>query len=349
MTSPRPAEPAASPAPASLSRRRAIGMVGAGAVAGAIAPRAALAQDPAPTAPAPTMPPTAIYRFSIGEIEAISISDGTTSMPAPLQPMWAPEAKPEEFAAALAHGFLPADRMLLSFNVLVLRRGPETVLIDAGFGTGAAPALGRLTAGLRAVGIDPDAVTTIVISHAHGDHYGGLQAKDGVVPFPKARLVIHTAEHGFWTGPTPDLSKNGMDDASRTRMIKGVQEFFATQPRPVLKAAPGDKVLPWLELVDASGHTPGHLALLIGDGAERLLHIADCAHNHVLMFKHPEWTVGFDTDPAAARVARRRIFDRAAADRTRVFGYHMPFPGLGHIRAEGASFEWVPEPWEVGS
>jgi hypothetical protein len=46
-----------------------------------------------------------------------------------------------------------------------------------------------------------------------------------------------------------------------------------------------------------------------------------------------------------ASQTRKKIFTQAAQDRTRVFGYHMPFPAVGHIRKFGPGFEWLPEPW----
>ena len=101
-----------------------------------------------------------------------------------------------------------------------------------------------------------------------------------------------------------------------------------------------------LEVVDAPGHTPGHIALLVSSGKEALLNAADTVHHHVLMFAHPEWTSSFDSDPKMAAETRRKILQRAAGDGLRVLGYHLPFPGIGHVRtAKGGAFEWVPEPW----
>ena len=109
---------------------------------------------------------------------------------------------------------------------------------------------------------------------------------------------------------------------------------------------PGQKILEGIEVVDAPGHTPGHIALLVTSGNDALLNAADTAHHHIITFAHPEWTSAFDVDPQLGAKSRRRILDRAAADKVRYLGYHLPFPGIGHVRAtkEGA-FEWVPEPW----
>jgi glyoxylase-like metal-dependent hydrolase (beta-lactamase superfamily II) len=98
------------------------------------------------------------------------------------------------------------------------------------------------------------------------------------------------------------------------------------------------------KLVAAPGHTPGHTTFLIGSGEDRLLHIVDTAHHSVLLLSHPDWSVGFDTDSSRAIVTRRRVFASAAQGRTRVMGYHFPFPGIGHIRPQKGGYQWIPEP-----
>ncbi len=110
--------------------------------------------------------------------------------------------------------------------------------------------------------------------------------------------------------------------------------------------SPGQKILEGsVEIVGAPGHTPGHIAVQIVSGKECLLHLADTVHHYVLMFAHPEWTSAFDSDPQMAAATRKKVFERAASDRTRVLGYHLPFPGIGHVRAAKEGFEWIPEPW----
>ncbi len=93
---------------------------------------------------------------------------------------------------------------------------------------------------------------------------------------------------------------------------------------------------------DGAGTNPEEL---IGSGNDQLLCIGDATHHNVLMFAHPEWTVAFDTDPQQAIAARKRLFDRASADRTLVLGNHIPFPGLGHIKKQGSGYEWITAPW----
>jgi hypothetical protein len=69
-----------------------------------------------------------------------------------------------------------------------------------------------------------------------------------------------------------------------------------------------------------------------------------------LSFAHPGWRFAFDAEPALAVETRKKLLDRAAADRLRVFGTHLPFPSLGRVKkaGAGAAYEFVPEPWAIG-
>src|SRR5690606_27090947 len=88
--------------------------------------------------------------------------------------------------------------------------------------------------------------------------------------------------------------------------------------------------------------TPGHVSYLFGDGGNGLLVWGDVLHFHAVQFAHPEVSVEFDSDRDAAIIARRDVLARSAAGRWWVAGAHLPFPGLGHVRAAGDAFAWGP-------
>ena len=98
-------------------------------------------------------------------------------------------------------------------------------------------------------------------------------------------------------------------------------------------------------MIAAPGHTPGHALFQLTQGSESMLVIGDALHISWLEFAHPEWTMAYDAKPEQAVATRRKLFEKLANDRGEVFGYHMPFPGLGHVRATGGAFEWVPRLW----
>jgi glyoxylase-like metal-dependent hydrolase (beta-lactamase superfamily II) len=92
----------------------------------------------------------------------------------------------------------------------------------------------------------------------------------------------------------------------------------------------GAEILPSLATIAAPGHTPDMAAVLVHSGRDALLLTTDFAYHPVVNLHRP-WRLGPDRDAAAALAARRSLFDRAAADRIPVLGFHYPFPGLGRL------------------
>lgn len=338
-----------------LSRRdmlRTAGLATAAAYAMGLAPRAAMAQagGDAPKPDAPTPPPAPLdpplfHRFNVGAFECISFSDGVSRASQSPHPTLAPEADKLEVDAALEDRFLPLDRTAMYFNVLYVKTPEATVLCDTGAGNLMGPATGQLEANMAAAGVKPDSITHVFLSHAHLDHVGGLLKPDGTPRFSNARLLVNRTEHDFWTGPSPDLSGLRLPEENKKFFVKLAADTFAAFKGKTDLVAPGDHVLSGIEFIDAKGHTPGHMAMLIRDGDDSLFHMFDCAHHFLLNFVHPQWTVLYDADPTQAVATRRKLFDRIATQKHKVLGYHMPLPGLGNIRSTGTGFEWLPSPW----
>jgi glyoxylase-like metal-dependent hydrolase (beta-lactamase superfamily II) len=333
---------------ATFTRRDALKFAGAAGVMAAL-PWSGIAEAEA-AAPALKGPQAGgYYRFSIGDVEAVVISDGGLSFK-PIQPTWAPEASKEELEGMLRSAFLPTDRLNLDVNTLLLKIGGELVLVDTGAANLFGPSLGKMPERLAAAGVQPAQVTGVVLTHAHGDHYGGLLDGAGKPVFPNATYFASKTEVDYWTGSDPDMSKLRIPDENKKVFAANAKRYFGAIKDRLTPVSPGQKIVEGVEVVGAPGHTPGHIALLVTSGKEALLNAADTVHHHVVLFAHPEWTSYFDSDPKMAAETRRKILQRAAADGLRVLGYHLPFPGIGHVRAaKGGAFEWVPEPWNWAS
>ncbi len=225
-------------------------------------------------------------------------------------------------------------------NTLVLRRGNGLIVVDNGAAGLFGPTTGKIGERLSALGISPDQVTAVVLTHAHGDHFGGLLDKEGKPTYPNAAHFVSKAELDFWTAPEPDLSRIGIPPENRKPFIATVQKYLGALKARITPVQPGQSILPGVEVVGAPGHTPGHVALLVTSDKESLFNTADSVH-HPMIFGHPEWMLAFDVDPKQAIATRRKILDRAASDRLRVLAYHLPYPGLGHVRpAKGAYDRW---------
>jgi len=327
-----------------FTRRDALKLAGAAGVMAALPWRSIPEAEAA--APALKGPQAGgYYRFTIGDVEAVVISDGALSFQ-PIQPNWAPEATKEELESALRSAFLPTDRINLDVNTLLIRIAGELILVDSGAGGLFGPSLGKVRERMVAAGVQPSQVTGVVLTHAHGDHFGGLLDGEGKPVYPNATYFASKTEVDYWTGSDPDFSKLRIGKEQREKALAGARKYIAAIKDRLTPVVPGKKIVEGVEVVDAPGHTPGHIALLVTSGKEALLNSADTVHHHALMFSHPEWTSAFDVDPKLGADTRRKLLGLAAADGLRLLGYHLAFPGIGHVRtAKGGAFEWVPEPW----
>jgi len=268
----------------------------------------------------PVSVPAASQAFRLGRLQLVALRDAqfvTRNDGA----LFKAEAGTDAVAAVLKANGLPEDRITLSVNALLVRTGRRIVLLDAGLGP---KTHGVLLASLRDAGVSPESVTDVVITHSHGDHVGGLLDADGKLAFPKAVIRMAAAE---WTWMQSQDNARALVQA----IAAHVQTFTA-----------GKEIAPGVTPVELGGHTPGHTGFEIVSGRQRLLDIGDIAHSSVLSLRKPEWTMGFDKDPALAKVTRRTTLARLAKDHELVFAPHFPFPGVGRIAADGDAFVWVP-------
>ena len=320
-----------------FSRREMLRLAGLGTGLALLPGRLVAESAPFPPPPPPN---SGLYRFRVGQFEATALVTGFMESE-PQQPFFAPQADAAAFRAALAEAAVTGS-VRLHFNALLLRRGAETILIDAGPG-GKVPDGCDLVANLARLGVAPADVTRVVLTHVHFDHCNGLLDAEGRAVFARADHCCLAEEVDFWSAPQPDLSKLRMDAGS---FIKTAQRVFAKIAFTRLQAG-----VPFAEGITpllSPGHTPGHMTLRIESRGETLYHIADLTHHAHVMLPHPDWTIASDCDETLAAATRRKVFAQLAAEGTRVFGSHVPFPGLGRIAAVASGdeqYRWVPEDW----
>jgi glyoxylase-like metal-dependent hydrolase (beta-lactamase superfamily II) len=276
--------------------------------------------------------PTA-YRFALGDFQVTTVLDGATAMDGPF-PIFGENQTAEAVSSFAASRLLPPDKLVGSFTPVVVNTGADLVLFDAGNPPGARPGTGLLAERLKASGIDPAQVTVVVVTHFHPDHIGGLMT-DGKPTFPNARYVWNAAEYDFWSKPER-LS------GPAERVAKLVQSNIVPLKEKATAVAPGADVVTGIRAVDASGHTPGHTAFQLDSGGKRLLIGADFCNHFVLSLEQPDWHVRFDMDKEKAAATRKTILSMLAAERIPFTSYHMPFPAVGFVEANGASFRYVP-------
>jgi len=309
-----------------------------GAAAAALAGSATVADA---EAPAGNMATPGIYRYKVGDYELTAIYDGIWYRP--IASDFIRNAPFAEVEHALDQAFMPHDKLATPFTTLIANTGKRVVLLDTGTGGQIAPSAGVFRNNLAAAGIDPKQVDTIVISHFHPDHINGIKDKDNALIFPRAEIMVPAPEWAYW-----------MDDANLNAAQADLKITFLNQRRifsdiakQVTQFDPGKEVAPGIVTVPAPGHTPGHTVFAVHSGDQSLLVLSDTAQHPAVFARHPDWQAMFDIDGAEAVATRKKLFDRAAADRMLVTGYHFPFPACGHLIKTATGYEHVPVEWQT--
>jgi glyoxylase-like metal-dependent hydrolase (beta-lactamase superfamily II) len=326
-----------------FGRRAFLGGIFAATAGGVV-----LGQDAKP-APKPKEQGNAIvYQFKIGEFDAWSISDGHMLFRGPLDLMWPREDQPQMKDWLESHGER-MDGIPLYVNILVVRIGKEIALFDAGFGERDSTNIGWLQDGLRQAGIAPEQVTAGFLSHSHADHLAGFVIGNKPA-FPNAAFYYLPEEYEFWHAKEPDFSKTKRNRAELPGMIKEVCNQFDILKGVSQPAKAGTQFFNGAVTIEAApGHTAGHAIFRIKSGNESLLHLMDLSHHHGFMFHNPNWYIAFDHDPMQSIDTRKKVFAKAAAERTRCYGFHVPWPGIGHVLPVGEGYLWHQERWSWGS
>jgi glyoxylase-like metal-dependent hydrolase (beta-lactamase superfamily II) len=209
------------------------------------------------------------------------------------------------------------------YHAVLLTMNGRRILVDAGLGERAAAmggTAGRLVDELSAIGVEPADIDDVIMSHAHADHVGGLVTA-GKPTFARARHDLPRAERDFWLGPNPqERLFAGLADAlvatarSTIEVLDHAGLLELCEPDAVLESG--------IRLLDAPGHTPGHVAVEIDTEDGTLLYAAD-AFVHELQLEHPDWTALFDTDAADTVETRRRLLDHAVERGAVVAAFHV--------------------------
>jgi len=229
--------------------------------------------------------------------------------------------------------YVPSGSAPASILAFLLKTPEAAVLIDTGLGGGS------LEKALAGTGVAPEDISLVLLTHMHGDHIGGLLA-EGRPAFPKAKIRLAREERDFWLDEAnpakfPGLAAN-FDLARRALSAYGAE---------VVTFEFGEEVAPGLTAVAALGHTPGHTAYMLVSKPYRVLFWGDLVHAAALQFPRPDLSPRYDLDPVAAAKTRLEFLERAAREGLVVAGDHLPFPGVGLVKAgpgEAPSFAFTP-------
>lgn len=239
-----------------------------------------------------------------------------------------------------------ADQTLTSANLSVhtwvVRSNGKVILVDTACGNGKDRPFGAIFHQLNtpyldrlaAVGVQPEDVDLVLITHLHVDHVGWNTRRVGnawIPTFPNARYVFASAERAFYDSP-----------AAANRLM-----VFEDSVLPVIDAGLADEIsdeggiyLPGIRFLPTPGHSVGHMSIEIASDGERALFWGDVLH-HPIQVLRPDWSSGFCDDPIQAAASRRRILDYAVDHDANVFTSHFAGTSAGHIRRnESGGYEW---------
>ena len=296
-----------------------------------------------------TGPPAAqFYRQRMGEVELIALSDGGLNYPTA---MIFGKVPPE----GVSQYNLPETQVFISYTILLVKTKDNLVLNDVGAGDlgnpgdKIFPGLDHTTSrtnlvvpSLKAAGIDPKDIDTVLITHAHPDHVGGVLDAEGNLVFSNARYYAVQEEWDYWMSADPS--------AVEAEALRHHQELLISVAKRALNAIVdqvtlvqgGEEVVPGIRFEATYGHTPGHAMVSISSGDQTAYNISDVVV-HPLLIEHPEWAPTIDMDAGQADETRRRFYAQTARENALVFAHHLgPFPNLGRIVKRGDSWQWQP-------
>ena len=284
-----------------------------------------------------------VSRRGVGDIKVTALLDGFI----PIEPTNLTGSDPAAIADLMKRAFLSGKAVDTSVNTYVVETGGKTVLVDGGvvIGPDGAPAFGPTTgktgAAFESAGFSADAIDTLFCTHLHPDHIGYF-LDGGAARFKNASLVLHEAEHAFWT--------NAANFAGADEQVQGfaaaAQAVAAAYKDRITLVKDGASVAPGLDVKHMPGHTPGHSGLLASSGDDSLLIWGDIVHVGVAQFARPDWTIAFDVDQPQAAKTRAKVFDMAATDRLEIAGAHIDFPSFGHVAKAAEGYRFVPSRWD---
>lgn len=237
-------------------------------------------------------------------------------------------AKQEEWAEGLAPD--PVGFMLNAYQPLLITAGERHILVDTGFGEANPNRKGDKRQGLKELGVSPEAITQVVITHAHGDHIGGntLLREGRFVPaYPNAEYIVQEREIA--------AMRAHQDEIWRTR-------FAPLEEAGQLQLVNGEVALSeGITLWPLEGHTAGHQGVRLASQGEYAVFVGDLGLSYK-NFEHPEWGASWAWSREADEANRRRVAEWAVAHNAIIILYHDPRVAWFRLERDGERYRAIP-------
>ncbi len=280
------------------------------------------------------------YHRRIGDIVVTALSDGYLDGTVDVMQ----NISVSDATDLLTGAFRPGRRT--SVNCYLIYSAGRLALVETGSGDYLLPTAGKLQANLKAAGVNPADIDTVILTHMHPDHSAGLtNPKTGEKFFPNAELVVHENEPKHWQD---DAAMNAAPQRAKELYFQCTREQIAPYHNQMKTWSTATEVFPGVRSMPLHGHTPGHSGYMVSSGKDSLLIWGDIIHVPEVQIPRPEVTMAFDTDPHAAAATRTKVFDMVTNDRQLIAGMHVHFPGFAHMTRSGDGYIMLPEPWDQG-
>jgi glyoxylase-like metal-dependent hydrolase (beta-lactamase superfamily II) len=274
------------------------------------------------------------FRFNIGNFKGLVIRD--TISPMELEFLFSNTPAEELIQLLHQHNIQPGK--VMDVMCLFIRTPDHNILMDTGWGVSSQPDTGKLIENLQLQGIQPGEIDTIILSHGHPDHIGGITDENNRLVFPNARYFMCNKGWEFWTSK-PDLTRFDKNIA-HTMLTTAQKNLMPIKDRLSLVDSDAE-IVPGVKYIHTPGHSPDHGVLVISSGNEHLLYSSDLFH-HPLQMARPDLCTALDLTPKLAFKMRIKIIRQVIEANMMVFACHFPFPGIGHIITKGNTFLWQP-------
>ena len=271
------------------------------------------------------------YRFKIGDFECYCINDGGFDYG---YDHFFKNVPKEQVEKVLSEHNLPLGPIYTPYTHLIVNNGEQLILVDMGAGK-VLPNNGKLPSTMKSIGIDPSEIDTIIITHAHPDHIGGTLNDMGKPIYTNARYYMWKDEWDFWFSD---------------KAFEKTMEFFVNTAREQLSPIKDrinflekeSEIFPGVNIIEANGHTPGHIVVSFSSKDEHLYYIGDTVL-YPLHLEYPDWLPIYDILPDKAEASKRKIFNLVARENALVIGQHfVPFPSLGRVAKKGDGWLFQP-------
>lgn len=269
----------------------------------------------------------------LGEMTLTSVSDGALTLPAGM----IFDGLDAETIDSISAEFGLTETLRPPCNVTFVEHGERRILFDVGAGPEFMSTAGFLLDALATLGFGPEDITDVIFTHAHPDHIWGLVDDFDDLTFANANYVIGRDEWAYWKDPD---TVNTIGEA-RTTFAVGAARRLARIETNLRLVVDEEEILPGIVARATYGHTPGHMAFEVGQGAERVMILGDCIGNHHMALRHPELPSGSDQDPEQGARTRVALLDQLAESQMKVLGFHLPGNGLGQFTRDGEGYRFI--------